>query len=125
MVLQVVPVVHAQVHLGRSDEFLRRCDSAVGSWADLCTCPCRKLHPAILMMKSAEDRPRVDVTDPSNWTNKRRVLGQRQMCPDTVVVGGIGVEDLTQVGLAKDHDVIQAFSTDRANQPLRMPILPG
>jgi hypothetical protein len=66
------------------------------------------------MMKSAEDRPRGDVIDSSNRTNKRRVLGQRQMRPDTVVVGGIGVEDLTQVGLAKDHDVIQAFSPDRA-----------
>jgi hypothetical protein len=42
-----------------------------------------------------------------------------------VVVGGIGLEDLTQVALAKDHDVIQAFSTDLANQPLRMPILRG
>jgi hypothetical protein len=37
VVLQVVPVAHAQVHLGRSDEFLRRCDHAVGSWADFCT----------------------------------------------------------------------------------------
>ena len=32
---------------------------------------------------------------------------------------------MTRVALAKDHDVIQAFSTNRANQPLRMPILPG
>ena len=77
------------------------------------------------MMKSAEDWPRSDVTDPSNWPNKRRVLGQRQMRPDTVVVDRISVEDLTQVGLAKDHDVIQAFSTDRPDQPLRMTILPG
>ena len=77
------------------------------------------------MMKSAEDRPRGDATDPSNRTNKRRVLGQRQMRADIVVVGGIGVQDLTQVGFAKDDDVIQAFSADRANQPLRMAILPG
>jgi len=43
------------------------------------------------------------------------------MRPDIVVVGGIGLEDLTQVALAKDHNAIQAFPTDRANQPLRMP----
>ena len=77
------------------------------------------------MMKSAEDRPRGDVTDPLNRTNKRCILGQGQMRPDIVVVGGIGLEDLTQVGFAKDDDVIQAFSADRANQPLRMAILPG
>ena len=46
------------------------------------------------------------------------------MCPDTVVVRSINLEDLTEVGLAKDHDVIQTLSTDRAGQPLRMAILP-
>jgi hypothetical protein len=60
------------------------------------------------MMKFAEDWPRGDVTEPLNRTNKRRVLAQRQMCPHTVVVGGIGPEDLTQVGFAKDDDVIEA-----------------
>ena len=55
----------------------------------------------------------------------RRVLSQSEMRPNIVVVGSIGLEDLTQMGLAKDDDVIQAFSADRANQPLRMPILPG
>jgi hypothetical protein len=40
------------------------------------TCPCRKLHPAIVMMKSAEDRPRCDVTKPLDRTNKRRILTQ-------------------------------------------------
>jgi serine/threonine protein kinase len=39
-------------------------------------CPCRELHPAILMMKSAEDRPCSDVSDPSGRTNERRVLIQ-------------------------------------------------
>ena len=44
------------------------------------------------------------------------------MRPDLVVIGSISLENLTQMGLAKDDDVIQAFSTDRANQPLGMPI---
>ena len=47
------------------------------------------------------------------------------MRPDIVAMGGVGLDDLTRVGFAKDDDVIQAFSTDRANQPLGMPILPG
>ena len=46
------------------------------------------------------------------------------MRPDIIVVVGIGLEDLAQVGLAKDDEVIQAFSTDRANQPLGVPIRP-
>ena len=35
------------------------------------------------------------------------------------------LEDLAQMVLAKDHDVIQALSTDRANQPLGVSVLPG
>src|SRR5258708_1700602 len=38
-----------------------------------------------------------------------------------VVIGCISLENLTQTGLAKDDDVMQAFSTDRANQPLGVP----
>src|SRR5258708_27108 len=66
-----------------------------------------------------------DVTKPVDRTRKRRVLSQSEMRPDMVVIGSISLENLTQMGLAKDDDVIQAFSTDRANQPLGMPILPG
>ena len=47
------------------------------------------------------------------------------MRPDTVVVAGIGLEHLSQVGLAKDDNVIQAFSSDRADEPFDMSILPG
>src|SRR6267154_5271961 len=89
------------------------------------TCPCRKSDPTVFMMESAEDGLCNDVTKPVDRTRKRRVLSQSEMRPDMVVIGSISLENLTQVGLAKDHDVIQAFSTDRANQPLGMPILPG
>ena len=77
------------------------------------------------MVESAENGLCNDVTKPVDRARKRRVLGQSEMGPDTVVVGYICLENLTQAGLAKDDDMIQAFSTDRANQPLRMPILPG
>jgi hypothetical protein len=39
-------------------------------------CPCRELHPAVLMMKSAEDRPPGNVTEALDRTNKRRILTQ-------------------------------------------------
>jgi len=77
------------------------------------------------MMKSTEDRPSSDFTEPLNGTKKRYVLGKCKMLPDMVVIGRISLENLTQMGLAKDDDVIRVFSTDRANQPLGMPILPG
>lgn len=76
-------------------------------------------------MKSAEDGLCSDVTEPLDGTKQRRILGQSKMWSDMVVVGSIGLEDPAQVALAQDHDVIQALPTDRANQPLRMAILPG
>jgi hypothetical protein len=46
------------------------------------------------------------------------------MRPDIVVISGMGLEDLAQVSFAKDDDVIQTFSADRANQPLSSPETP-
>ena len=77
------------------------------------------------MMESAENGLCNDLTKPVDRARNRRVLSQSEMRPDMVVVGSISLENLTQMGLAKDDDVIQAFSTERANQPLGMPILPG
>jgi transcriptional regulator with XRE-family HTH domain len=87
-------------------------------------CACRKLHPAVLMMKSAENRPRCDLTVPMDRPMGRRILVQRQMRPEFVVVAGVGRKDPAQMGFAEDNDVIEAFPTDRADQSLRMPILP-
>jgi hypothetical protein len=38
---------------------------------------------------------------------------------------GVGRKNPAQIGLAEDDDVIEAFPADRADQSLRMPILPG
>jgi hypothetical protein len=37
----------------------------------------------------------------------------------------VGRKDPAQMSLAEDDSVIEAFQADRADQPLRMPILPG
>jgi hypothetical protein len=76
------------------------------------------------MMKSAEKRPRGEVTEPLDRPTVRRILVQRQMRSEFVVVDRVGTKDSTQVGVAEDGDVIEAFPTDRADQPLRMPVLP-
>ena len=76
------------------------------------------------MMKSTEDRPSSDFTEPLNGTKKRYVLGECKMRPDIVVVVAVSPEDPAQMGFAEDDDVIEAFPTDRADQPLHMAILP-
>ncbi len=76
------------------------------------------------MMKSAEDWPCGDLAAPLDRPMARRILLQRQMCSEFVVIAFVDRKDLTQVGFAEDDDMIEAFPPDRANQSLRMPILP-
>jgi len=76
-------------------------------------------------MKSAEDGPCDDLAVSLDRPMAGRILTQRQMRPDFVVITCIGRKDLAQMGLAKDDDVIEAFPADRADQSLRMPVLPG
>ena len=50
------------------------------------TCPYRNLYPAILVMKSAEDRPRGELTEPLDRPMGRRILAQRKVSSELVVV---------------------------------------
>ena len=77
------------------------------------------------MMKPAEDRPRSELAQPLNRPMARRILVQGQMRSEFVVIASVGRKNLAQMGFAEDDDVIEAFAADRADQPLRMPVLPG
>src|SRR5216683_863305 len=55
---------------------------------------------------------------------KRGVFGQRSVGPEFVVVVGIRGQDAPQVRFAQDHDMVQALSPDRTDQPFDMTILP-
>ena len=77
------------------------------------------------MMKSAEDRLSSELAEPLDRPMARGILTQGKMRSELVVVAGVGRKDLAQMGLAEDDDVIEAFPVDRADQSLRMPVLPG
>ena len=77
------------------------------------------------MMKSAENGRAASWPEVLYRPMARRILGQRQMRSQFVAIAGVGCKDETQVGHAEDHDVIDAFSPDRADQPLHMSVLPG
>jgi len=77
------------------------------------------------MMKSAEDWPFSDLAEPLNGTTKRCVLGENEMRSGGVVLASVGGKDSAQMGFTENDDVIEAFPADGADQPLRMPVLPG
>src|SRR5260370_41810277 len=53
------------------------------------------------------------------------ILGEREVCPGSVVVVHIGRENAPQVSLVEDDCVIQIFLADRADEALDVGILPG
>src|SRR5580704_1412773 len=76
------------------------------------------------MVQPAEDRLSGELAEALDRSMARRILAQRQMCSQVVVIDAVGRKDSAQVGLAEDDDVIEAFPADRADQSLRMPVLP-
>jgi hypothetical protein len=76
-------------------------------------------------MGSAEDGARDDVADLSDWPMARRILVQRQMRSEVVVINDVGGEDPAQVRLAEDDDMIEAFAADRADETFGVSVLLG
>ena len=64
------------------------------------------------MMQSAKDRPRGDLAGPLNRTTERRILAEGEMRSNVIIIGGVSRKDPTQIGLAEDDDVIEAFAAD-------------
>jgi hypothetical protein len=76
-------------------------------------------------MKSTEDWLSGDLAEPPDRSMARRILVERQMRSEIVVIQSVGDKSPAQMCLAKDDDVIEAFAADRTDQSLRIPILPG
>jgi len=54
---------------------------------------------------------------------ERGVLVQRSMGPRLIIVGSVRTYDSAQVRLTEHDHVVQAFSADRADEPLDICIL--
>jgi hypothetical protein len=88
---------------------------------DLCD---RKLNPNVLMMKSDEDGVRIYGAGSLDRTRDRRILLQRPMRSNAVVIGRIVFQNPAQMFLAQDNDVIQTLAPERCDQPFGNAILP-
>jgi len=82
------------------------------------------LDSAILVMKAAENRSRCYGAEPLNRPMNGSVLAQSSMSPRFIVIGDKLAKDPAQMGLAEHNQVVETFPSDRANQSLRIPILP-
>ena len=76
------------------------------------------------MMEPAENWPCGELAESLDRAMGRRIFIQGQLRSEFIVIAGVVSEDSTQIGVAEDDDVIEAFTADRADQSLRMPVLP-
>src|SRR6202048_749332 len=77
------------------------------------------------MMKSAKDGVRNYGAGSLNRTRDRRILVQRPMRANAVVIGRIVFENSAQMCLAQNDDVVQTLAPDRSDQPFGKAVLPG
>jgi len=77
------------------------------------------------MEKTTKDRARCNSAESLDDATERRVLDQRSVSSEFVVIVSVLGQDPAQVRFAQDHDMIKAVSSDRADEPFDMSILPG
>src|SRR5689334_7064197 len=56
---------------------------------------------------------------------ERGVLAERKMCALFIVVGRVTRQEFAQVRFPEHRDMVEAFASDRSDQPFSMTILPG
>jgi len=76
------------------------------------------------MMKSAQDGVRNYGAGSLNRTRDRRILLQRPMRSNAVVIGRIVFQNSAQMRLAQDNDVVHTLTPDQSDQPFGKAILP-
>src|SRR5712672_1656959 len=57
-------------------------------------------------------------------TGNRRILVQRPMCSDGIVVMGVRFQNATQMRLAQDNHMIDALAPGRTDRPFAISVLP-
>ena len=75
-------------------------------------------------MESAKERDGDDRSSRMDRAAERSVCRKSEMGTGAIVVVGVSPEDLAKLRFAQDHDMMQAFSSDRADEPFDMTILP-
>jgi phosphoribosylamine-glycine ligase len=67
------------------------------------------------MVKAAKDRTRCNSAESFDDAMERRVLDERSVSSEFVVIVGIRGQDPAQMRFAQDHDMIQAVASNRAD----------
>jgi hypothetical protein len=70
------------------------------------------LNPHVIVMKSAKDWLRFDISSPLNRAIDRRIFVQRPVRSEVIVIASVGSQDLAQMFLTQDDDMVDALAPD-------------
>ena len=73
--------------------------------------PTQNLNPDIMMMQPAKDWNCGNGAERHSTAEIRRILVQRKICPNLVVVRSVSLQDTAQVRFAEHDDVVERFAT--------------
>ena len=76
------------------------------------------------MVQAAENRPRLDASYWLHGTVDRCVLTQGEMRASLIIIVDVAGQHMAQVPLSEHDDMVKALPADRADQTLRIAILP-
>ena len=111
------PKCRPNSHLHDNSPYVRGHNSA-------CHCPFRKLNPAVLMVKSAQNVASDDAAAALNGSAMWGIFLQAEMGPCRVVIRSVFLQDAPKMGLAPHDHVVKTLTSDRADCALDMSVLP-
>jgi len=77
------------------------------------------------VVKAAKDGHRYDAPERRHGSAERCILTEGQVRADTVVVASVGLKHAAKMRFAKYYEVVEAFPTDRVDEPLSLPFKPS
>ena len=76
------------------------------------------------MVQSAENWAAKNLPGPFDGTRERRILLQGEMRAGAIVIFHVRQQQVTEVALAEHNNVVEAFPSDRTDQPFGISVLP-
>ena len=77
-----------------------------------------------MMIESAKDRIRDNVSESLDWTSAQRVLPKRNVSSHLIIIAGVFRKSSAKVLGVEDEQMIRALAPDRADQAFNISVLP-
>jgi len=86
--------------------------------------PVEKSNAEILVVQPAENWAAKNLPGPFDGTRERGILLQGEMRTGAIVICHVRQQQVAEVAFTEHDNVVEAFPSDRTDQPFGIPVLP-